>query len=680
MCRSLLWKEWRDQRGVLVSSLVLVVVVPAIMAGATVVMGRADDALRVLEVLPFAYPLVLWPLIAIAAGAVAFTADAEDGRWAHLLTRPVDRLGVWAAKVIGVVLVVLAVVLASELVTGALAWGAGLPVASGPVDQLGRAGNLVLFGVPGLLMLCASTAALCGLVLRRQLVAALLGALMAGLLFLVIAATVWYQDIVPALGMWTLTWRPALVAALLAASSMYAFRRGELLVGRRFVLMGSLAALSGLALGTLVLVAVAGYGMRPPGRGALLAQLRGGPGPGFVATAARPDGLRSRTLVAGSAAADELSWPAGRLTDRGAVSPDGTAAAWTDARGPLGLLGPRLQLRIRWGADQPAAIAVGDLGADPRTGGRVGEPAFSPDGQAVVVQGQDALWIAHRDGGPATRFALEVGCLLVGWDGVTAQPMVHCPRLGTRRPSAVLQWVDAQAGTVAEELVLPAATSRRTPRQLDPRGFMVLPLIAYEGTDAAGTGTTATSAVTSLSALDLRDRSLRPLQRWSGRAHVEAAASGESMAWIVARRGQDDDNAQLWSTDATHPEPRLVGDGWPRSFPTGLSLSPDGSWAVVTLLMAGGPSTSAVLAVRLNDGHVRELASLGDAGTGLDGVLAWTGPARLAVLAEPASEAKARPAIGADALPDALRGGYRGWYRAIRLIDLATGEERTIRP
>jgi len=98
MLKALAWKEWREQRPVVVAGVAISAVLPFFVVAASMLNndGRLD---QIVEVLPVAFMAGWWPLLAAASGAITIANEEEGGTIRFLLSRPVSRINIWLVKV-----------------------------------------------------------------------------------------------------------------------------------------------------------------------------------------------------------------------------------------------------------------------------------------------------------------------------------------------------------------------------------------------------------------------------------------------------------------------------------------------------------------------------------------------------------------------------------------------------
>jgi len=187
--RALLWKELRMQRPVLLAGVAVAVLGPLLVLA---MLSTARDIaywdlVRALRVVLAG----TWPFLAVAAGAITFATEAEDGTARFLLSRPVSRARVWCVKV-GAAAGVLAVTgLLSLLAIRVVALLAGSPPADwrmsvGYTDWTLFVGSTVL----GLGLLFFACGVLCSTVVARPLTAAA-AAVAVGLAMLSLVFMLW---------------------------------------------------------------------------------------------------------------------------------------------------------------------------------------------------------------------------------------------------------------------------------------------------------------------------------------------------------------------------------------------------------------------------------------------------------------------------------------------------------
>lgn len=177
MFRALLWKEWRQLRGLRWAGVALGAILPvAFIAGAeasrhgvTLFGGARDYSVTLLfgEALWATLALGLWPLVALMTTAQAYAGDHAAGTETFLLERPVPRGRIWLTRLAACVgsVVVVAVLTSAIALTLELTSGAAPPRSLGVVLAAGA-------GVTALALLGGITAAS---LVRAPIAAVLLG-------------------------------------------------------------------------------------------------------------------------------------------------------------------------------------------------------------------------------------------------------------------------------------------------------------------------------------------------------------------------------------------------------------------------------------------------------------------------------------------------------------------------
>jgi len=99
MLKALLWKEFREQRQLILAAWLLALVLPLFLV-AGMAAGTPDYEFGALGPMVSAVLMMfVWPVFALATGATTVAADMADGSLGFLLSRPVSRSRIWATKV-----------------------------------------------------------------------------------------------------------------------------------------------------------------------------------------------------------------------------------------------------------------------------------------------------------------------------------------------------------------------------------------------------------------------------------------------------------------------------------------------------------------------------------------------------------------------------------------------------
>lgn len=181
MLKALIWKEWREQRSLVLAGVLVAVLLPLgvrlLFPGNRAPVG-AELALTVDAMLLWIFVL---PAFAAAMGATATVADRLDGTRGFLLSRPVSRSLLFAVKLgvgaLGFTLLVLTAGLGPRfvlLVTGPDVSDLLMPRFANPFPAYGPE-ILAGTGIVALILLALSLSALAGLQARTALTAAALG-------------------------------------------------------------------------------------------------------------------------------------------------------------------------------------------------------------------------------------------------------------------------------------------------------------------------------------------------------------------------------------------------------------------------------------------------------------------------------------------------------------------------
>ena len=179
MLRALVWKEWRQQRSIVVAGVGLAFIFPVIVYVVGRTAGSRMYDLGLAELVPFLTAALVWPLFAAVIAATASCGDADGGgSLVFLLSRPVSRTTIWAVKLAVAAVSLATVVVASFAVAElfyfrtALRW---YPFPF-PVDLLTENGDEATRAlVLGVVLVSFAAAVLAGLFTRESVTAAAAG-------------------------------------------------------------------------------------------------------------------------------------------------------------------------------------------------------------------------------------------------------------------------------------------------------------------------------------------------------------------------------------------------------------------------------------------------------------------------------------------------------------------------
>lgn len=232
MIRALLWKEWREQRGVMGAGLLLVVLAPlglAAWSATRTIPITADDVNQLLGLL---YALFLWPLFAAACGAGTVANEHARSSLGFLLSRPMSRWKIIGSKLFVAFLCWSAIVAGSMVILFAEAL-----INNHSIRQYLLRGidEFRLTGVAILLLsgscLIFACAALLSNVMRRTMTVAVSAIVVALALISLSAVYLFYLDPMIIVELARLGWLTAAFAAIFVAGSAYIFMNGEMLRG-----------------------------------------------------------------------------------------------------------------------------------------------------------------------------------------------------------------------------------------------------------------------------------------------------------------------------------------------------------------------------------------------------------------------------------------------------------------
>jgi len=316
MLRALAWKEWREQRSLVLAGTALAIVLPVLLFMVATVSLPRFSGRGLADVTALAFALMLWPMFVSAAGAGTFANESTGRTFGFLMSRPVSRGTIWGAKIVLAAIAGLSVIFASLLVTTVVYWLAGIPAAADPSllvlgSVFGATPTLVL-GAPSLYLVFAAAVFLSVRVARPF--AAAIGGLAGSAVMLIMLMVLW-----PRVGLLTSVqsiWFVAeilVVATLLLALSLRRFARAEVNVG------GGLARTVATFAGAML--ATAALGFVPALYADIFADLDGAVTRNFALS---PDGTVAVVTAVSYPASTGSLW---RLPDQIATSGDGAAAA-----------------------------------------------------------------------------------------------------------------------------------------------------------------------------------------------------------------------------------------------------------------------------------------------------------------------------------------------------------------
>ncbi|MFQ5743863.1 MAG: ABC transporter permease subunit, partial [Acidobacteriota bacterium] len=233
MLKALAWKEWREQRPLMLTGMALCVAMPFFLAAGMSVVETRQGFRGLAEMLSLTLALVIWPLFAAAAGATTISTEIDDGTLRFLLSRPVSRRAVWAIKVLMASVSAFAVVAFSLLVVEAFNFWAfgGVDVERFSLDRVLRhfgPSPFDLVNVASVSLLLFACAVFFSTFLAGPLTAAAAG-LALSLTILTGIFVLWSRfSLVPRFEPQWLATAIALTALLILMASLVLFARAEL--------------------------------------------------------------------------------------------------------------------------------------------------------------------------------------------------------------------------------------------------------------------------------------------------------------------------------------------------------------------------------------------------------------------------------------------------------------------
>lgn len=410
--RAMAWKEWREQRSVLLGGIVIVILLPLFLgAGSAAFRGEIDFG-WISEALVLSLLCLVWPTFAAAAGAGTFSGEIGQGTLDFLLTRPVARRTLWLVKVgMGA-----ATVAVSVACSGAIAWTLHAVVSDESFGTL----TWSWFDIDGLgagifagsLLVLFASATFFSTFLPRPITAAAAG-LGSSLAILTITFAFWYRlDVEPGAS-------PELVVPhltgigliiLTAAMALFCHRDAS---ARRGPLVAGLVVIAVVAASPAVMVAA----LTPlsPESAALGTLALSPSGDAIATTASRADGSSPRVwLLRTDGSGVERLTP--RLTMSPAFSPDGEWIGYMSRRSWIGITTADVSLRAIRPDGSGDHLLVDGIPTDEIW---QSEGIFSPDSSRIALVSEDRLAVARIGAGEVAGASLRgtpaEGGYLVGW-------------------------------------------------------------------------------------------------------------------------------------------------------------------------------------------------------------------------------------------------------------------------
>lgn len=413
MLKALAWKEWREQRPLVVTAMAIAALLPLFfIAGLAATSSSYQFEYLIALMRPILVGFV-WPAFGAAIAGTTFAADIADGSLPFLLSRPVSRARVWLVKVGMAAVAFVAVVIGTTLIEIFYIWldaangvqfGLHVRQLIGPLFDPGALGAAVF------LLLLFGCCIYCSMFVRRPIVAAGGGFLVAAGLLGAVGAIWWIflhgsanADVFYGLGM--VTGIPLATVSVFVAG-FWVFWTGDIIAGKTW--QRALRPLFAIVL----LVAVVGAGPAYYGSLRIMARravvLRGSlavDAGAVVLADLTPAGLSTRItrvpLDGGASSvlvAEHATMPV--------ISPDGEWVVYVDYRGDAGAQPGDAALR-----------AVRKDGSDDRLlvetlRGRVGRSTIrtiiSPDSDRVAVTDFRFVQIASLTGSSQAELDMRV--------------------------------------------------------------------------------------------------------------------------------------------------------------------------------------------------------------------------------------------------------------------------------
>jgi len=626
MHRMILWKEWREQRLLVLTALGLSVLMPLLM----LMIASGDSARRgvdlrdVADLLPVLLLGFAWPCFLLAAGANTIANETGEGTLGFLLSRPIPRARLWSAKVLMAAGSGLIVLIGNVAICWVMSLVAGQPLLSLQMLYEDRPfASFAGFVLPGLVIgvgvscLLFSMAILCSTLISRTLTAAA-AALAASLVLIAWMVFLWSRlDLVPRLEPEWLSLQLLLSGLVILGGSLWLFSRGELLLsrGRR---AAACAAVALVGLPAAGLPSVLALTRLTPAEAVLAELALPASASEVIATATREDGGSPQiwSIAADGSGTTRLT---GRLAMSPAVSPDGRFLAYVSGRGPLGLRSSSAELRIaRTDGGHDWAVADG-LGLQIWT-----TAVFSSAGERIAAMQNNRLIVASTDG------AVALGCDLGPDSGPPAWLLGFTPE----GAEALLLRADLKGSGPARLMaVTPGSCGERLIHDFgaaaDPAGLIrpaksgrYLTLVTQAGPK--------TSRSRSLHLIDLESGAHHVLTTSACRAPADFSRDEKTLVYAECLPGGGPPRSVIHRVQLPHHSDKVLAEIPGRAW--SVFLSPSGDRVAVR--QQGGDRRVADLVIEEN-GRIIDLDVLWE-------VLGWNGDNRLVLADAPVDDYRRR--------------------------------------
>jgi ABC-type transport system involved in multi-copper enzyme maturation permease subunit len=579
-----LWKEWREQRPIVITGLVLAAMMPIFLIAGASTMKRELDLQGLANTMPLILAVVMWPLLAAACGAATISSEIGDGTIGFLLSRPASRRRVWFAKVAVAALALVVIVVGS---LGVAALFDGIAPGSAPqsvmqqLDLIQGYDGVQTFGMVGLaggVILLFASAVFFSTFLSRAMTAAAAGVVTSlGIVSLIFV--VWSRfDLMP-------RFEPGLVAVELGAASvlillasLYVFARGEMLSGRgalRYATLGLLAAIAGLVV--VSVPAFVAHTRLSPADAVLMDPRITPAGNAVVTTAIGTDGgsAQSWAIYFDGSGYERLT---PRLTGQPTVSPDGEWVAYLSQRGPLGLRSDTVSLRAARVDGSEDRLLAAPLPV-PLYFGVIDDIHFSPDGARVALAyDRGVLVVASMSGEQPVFKELDTLGLphakVYGWTEDGTEIVVGSPGWKRLEGTAILAF-NPNTGDVRVvfESDLHRAYIPNPPHTSS--GLRLLPLALIEQ------GEDNSTIAIHMNVVDVRSGEVTATYRAGCGIGIDISDDAERMVYGVCRSDDENDfRAQVRFRDLSDGTESAAVDLDGRIW--SMHLSPDGEWVAIT--------------------------------------------------------------------------------------------------